>query len=163
MSPLWTGTDITRERFLHFALRFEAWLHHGNCSKCSIQILVSGHTHNVEAFVLPHRHDSDGISALPIHRLMSHSTNLGDTRTAIGDKMYQEFSSNVREASIYPPIQQQMRSVQCIGTALWGWSVGPSRYKRRTEHLTLQTKHVPRKAAESGKYRHRRVKYHRRP
>ena len=35
--------DITRVRFLHFALWFGARLHHGNCSKCSIQILVSGH------------------------------------------------------------------------------------------------------------------------
>ena len=35
--------DITRVRFLHFALWFKARLHHGNCSKCSIQILVSGH------------------------------------------------------------------------------------------------------------------------
>ena len=33
-------------------------------------------------------------------------TNLGDTRLSIGDEMCQEFSSNVREASIYPLIQQ---------------------------------------------------------
>ena len=75
----------------------------------------------MEAFALPHRHDLDGISALvvPIHPLMSHSTNLGDTRIAFGDKMCQAFSSNVHEASIYPPIQQQMTSaVQCIGTAV---------------------------------------------
>ena len=33
----------------------------------------------------------------------------------------QRYSSNVREASIYPLIQQQRRSaVQCIGTAIWG-------------------------------------------
>ena len=48
------GTDITQVRFPKLA-----WLHHGNCSKCSIQILVSdsGHRQNVEAFVL------SGISA----------------------------------------------------------------------------------------------------
>ena len=78
---------------------------------------------NVEALALPHGHDLDGISALvvPIRGLMSHSADLGDTRISVRDKMCQEFSSNVREASIYPLIQQQRRSaVQCIGTAIWG-------------------------------------------
>ena len=78
---------------------------------------------NVEALTLPHGHDLDGISALvvPIRGLMSHSADLGDTRISVRDKMCQEFSSNVREASIYPLIQKQRRSaVQCIGTAIWG-------------------------------------------
>ena len=78
---------------------------------------------NVEALTLPHGHDLDGISALvvPIRGLMSHSADLGDTRISVRDKMCQEFSSNVREASIYPLSQKQRRSaVQCIGTAIWG-------------------------------------------
>ena len=71
------------------------------------------------------RRDLDGILALQIRPLMSHSTNLGDTRIAAGDKMCQGLLSNVRKATIYPPIQQQMRSaVQCIGTALWGSTKG---------------------------------------
>ena len=70
---------------------------------------------------------------------------LGDIRIAIGDKVCQEFSSNgfVRRN---PSVQQQMSSaVQWTGTPLWGWSIGPSCYQRRTKHLTLQTKHVPQK------------------
>ena len=35
-------------------------------SKYSIQILVSGHTQNAEAVVLPHHHDFDGTSALVV-------------------------------------------------------------------------------------------------
>ena len=114
--------------------------------------------------MLPHRHDLDGILALvvPIRRLTSHSSNLGDTRILFGDKMCREFSSNVREASIYPPIQQQMRSaVQCIGCALWGEvlgqaaiNVGPniSPCKQNMFHEM--------RPDEPSRYGHRRVKYH---
>ena len=52
---------------------------------------------------------------MTIRGLMSHTAQ----RVAFGHRMFQAFSSNVREASMSPPIQQHMRSaVQCIGTTL---------------------------------------------
>ena len=127
MSRLWTGFTWwhwyhTSALKLHFALWFEAWLHHGNCSKCSIQILVSRHTQNVEAFAL-HRHDLDGISALVVP-----ATH---------------------------PWKQQMR-FNALAPLFGGEVLGQA---VRTEHLTLQTKHVPQKAAIFSPAN--MVKYHR--